>query len=281
MNAFEKFLKALDGQMTEPGLYGWFHLMFWAIMIVTIVLLIIFARKVDDKKFRLILIITSSIMILLEIYKQLNFSFDSETGEWDYQWYAFPLQFCSTPMYAMLLAGLVKKGKFQDMLLMYLSTFCIFAGLCVMFFPGDVFIETIGINIQTMIHHSAMVIIGVYILSTRRVEFTFKKFLGGAIIFAGFVLIALLLNIIMYNSGALNGETFNMFYISPYFDCTLPLVSLIYPVVPYIIFLLIYIIGFCLAALVVFYVSKLIFVLIDKNKNKQQRDEVVSTSKNE
>lgn len=29
MNAFEKFLKILDGKMVEPLAYGWFHLMCW------------------------------------------------------------------------------------------------------------------------------------------------------------------------------------------------------------------------------------------------------------
>lgn len=280
MNGFEKFLKALDGQMTEPPAYGWFHLMFWGIMIATIVLLVIFARKVDDKKFRLILIITASILILLEVYKQLNFSFNSQTGVWDYQWYSFPFQFCSTPMYIMLLAGLVKKGRFHDMLLTYLSTFCVFAGICVMIMPGDVFIETIGINIQTMIHHSAMVIIGIFILATGRVKLNIKNFLWSTLVFVGLVLIALLLNVILYNSGVLNGETFNMFFISPYFDCTLPLVSLIYPVVPYVVFLLIYIVGFCVAALIVFYLSKLVFFIIDKIKNKNNKTET-TTAKTE
>ena len=276
MNGFEKFLKALDGQMTEPTAFGWFHLMFWGIMIATIVLLVIFARKVDDKKFRLILIITASILMRLEVYKQLNFSFNSQTGVWDYQWYAFPFQFCSTPMYIMLLAGLVKKGRFQDMLLTYLSTFCVFAGICVMIMPGDVFIETIGINIQTMIHHSAMVIIGIFILATGRVKLNIKNFLLSTLVFVGLVLIALLLNVILYNSGVLNGETFNMFFISPYFDCTLPLVSLIYSVVPYVVFLLIYIVGFCAAALIVFYLSKLVFFIIDKIKNKNNKTETTT-----
>lgn len=32
MNAFEKFLKILDGKMVEPLAYGWFHLMCWGLL---------------------------------------------------------------------------------------------------------------------------------------------------------------------------------------------------------------------------------------------------------
>lgn len=210
-------------------------------------------------------------MLLLEAYKQLNFSFDSTAATWDYKWYAFPFQFCSTPMYVMLLAGIVKKGKFQDMLLSYLATFSVFAGICVMIIPTTVFISTIGINIQTMVHHSAMVIIGIYILSTKRVKLNVSSFLNGTLIFISFIVSALALNLILYNSNILNGETFNMFFISPYFDCELPLLSLIQPNVPYIVFLIIYVFGFIIAAFLVSLFAKLIMQKHNQRKFAKYR----------
>ena len=67
------------------------------------------------------------------------------------------------------------------------------------------------------------------------------------------IALAMIMNIVMYKTVLCNipDDVFNMFYISPYYGCTLPLLSSIYPVVPYPVFLIIYIIGFTLAAAIV------------------------------
>ena len=81
-------------------------------------------------------LITALVVILLEIYKQINYTFSYEGAiTFDYQWYAFPFQFCSTPMYVGLLVGLFRKGKIHDALCAYLATYAVFAGLCVMIYP--------------------------------------------------------------------------------------------------------------------------------------------------
>ena len=200
------------------------------------------------KMTRIVVLTYSIVTILLEVYKQLNFSFNSTTGEWHYQWYAFPFQFCSTPMYNGLIAGCVKKGKFQEFLYSYLATYALFAGLAVMFLPSDVFISTIGINIQTMICHGGMVVVGIFLFFSGMVKLEWKTILKALSVFCVLVFIALILNVIFNSTG--NTATFNMFFISPFLPCTLPLLSMIYPLVPYPIFLIIYIAGFTLAALV-------------------------------
>ncbi len=96
MNAFEKFLKILDGKMVEPLAYGWFHLMCWGIVILLTAFLCTFALKnrkegkSNDNFIRGVVLTYAILGIILEVYKQLNFSFNSTTGEWHYQWYAFP-----------------------------------------------------------------------------------------------------------------------------------------------------------------------------------------------
>jgi len=71
-------------------------------------------------------------------------------------------------------------------------------------------------------------------------------------------------------------ETFNMFYISWKFDCTLPVLSAIYPKVPYVVFLLLYIIGFSIAAAIVMSVAYGIKMLYGKIKGAK-----VATESNE
>lgn len=253
MNWFENILKVLDARMQTPTSYGWFHLLCLLIMIVLIVVVCLTCRNLSSKQFRIITLVVSIILILFEVYKQLNFSFDSNSGNWGYQWYAFPFQFCSTPMYVLFLIGVLKENKFQNYLCSFIATFGLFAGISVMLYPNDVFVSTIGINIQTMVHHGAMVVMGIFMYVSKRVEFKHKTILKGACVFICLVLIALALNIIFHYSG--NTSTFNMFYISPYFGCHLPILSIIYSNMPYIVFLLIYIFGFVLCGYIVLLIA--------------------------
>jgi hypothetical protein len=146
------------------------------------------------------------------------------------------------------LAGLLRKGKVHDALCAYLATFAVFAGTAVMIYPGDVFIETIGINIQTMICHGSMITLGIYLLYTGYVKLEHKTILKALPVFACTVLIALILNEVAYYSGLLETESFNMFFISRHMESTLPVYSLIHNAVPFPINLVIYIAGFTVAA---------------------------------
>ena len=267
LNFFGWLINVLDVQMEEPQMYGWFHLSFFALSIIIGIVLCKAYPKADFKTVRRILLITSLISIVLEAYKQFNysFSFDGQSVSFDYQWYAFPFQFCSTPMFVGLVATFVKKGKVHNALCGYLATFSVFAGLCVMLYPPQVFIGTIGINIQTMVCHGLMITVGIYLLYTGYVKAEHKTILGAIPVFAVCVLIAMVMNEIAKVTGLLERETFNMFYISPYCEPSLPVYSLVQQHVAYPWCLIIYIAVFSLAA----YIMLLIPILIKKIATKK------------
>lgn len=246
MQFWQNVLRILDLSMECPTLYGWFHLLWLAITVLAAVALCRWCRKEDAPR---VLLIIAIVVALLEVYKQVNYSFSYTDGiAYDYQWYAFPFQFCSTPMYIGLLAGLTRKGKVHRAACAYLATFAVFAGLCVMFYPGDVFVSTIGINIQTMICHGSMIFQGVYLLYSGYVKLEHKTILRAAGVFVICVGIAVVLNEIAYRTGLLETETFNMFFVSPYCAPSLPVYSLVQGVVPFPWCLIIYIVAFTLAA---------------------------------
>ena len=247
---FEQILAMLDGTMKTPDSFGWYHLLCIAI-VVGICALIIHKRHVfTPMRIRLNVGFTALVLILFEVYKQLNFSYNAEADTWGYQWYAFPFQFCSTPMYVMLVASFLKEGKVQRSLYSFLATYGFFAGLAVMCSPNDVFIETIGINIQTMVHHGFMVVAGVFMYATGAVKISHKTILHALPTFASLVALALTANILYHQFGDLD-QTFNMFFISPYYACTLPVLSTISKHVPYLVFLACYVFGFTAAGYIV------------------------------
>lgn len=263
-----EFLLWLQGKMTTPTNYSWFHIMFLVITVGVTVLLCLFFKDSDEKTFRRIILIAWIIIVVFEIYKEVIFSFnyDSE-NHWEYQWYSFPFQMCSTPFYVLPFIAFLPRGKFQkvsDAFMSYTSFYAFFAGLCVMLYPNDVFISTIGINIQTMIHHGSQVALGIFVSVWNRKRFGISYFLKGIIVFVGCIAVAFILNVTVPNF--VEG-TFNMFYIGPKYPSTLPVLSMIYPKVPYVVFLAIYIFGFTLASFIVFGVEYLIFNKGFKRKN--------------
>ena len=210
---------------------------------------------------------------MLEIYKQLIFSYNPATDVWSFQWYAFPFQFCATPMYLLPIVAVVKNEKVRDAIYSFLATYALFAGTAVMFYPSDVFISEIGINIQTMVHHGGMVALGVLMYTTGKAKFSHKTILKGLPVFTIFVTLALIMNVAFKYYGDPN-QTFNMFFISPYYPCTLPVLSMFFGVVPYPVFLLIYLFGFTLAGYVMLLIAmgshKLYTIVCEKMLPKKE-----------
>ena len=249
MSFLQNALKIMDLQMTTPGLYGWFHLLWLGITAGVSVYLSVFCRNDKDEQVRRRVLVTAVIVTVLELYKQINFSFSYTDGiKFDYQWYAFPFQFCSTPMYVGLLAGLTKKGKIHSAACAYLATYSVFAGVCVMLYPATVFVPEVGINIQTMFCHGSMIWVGAYLLATGYVKIEHKTVLRALPVFAVCVTLAVVGNEIAFRSGLLESESLNLFFISPYCDPHLPVYSIVQGIVPFPLCLVIYILGFTVAA---------------------------------
>ena len=250
MKWIESILIFLNSQMNDPTPFGWFHLLWLGITAGATILAVIYGPKLLKDQVNRIVLITALVVIALEIMKQVHYTFTmGENGiAADFQWFAFPFQFCSTPMYVGLIAGLIRKGKFYDCLCAYLATYAVFAGLAVMLYPNDVFTETTSINIQTMICHGSMIPIGALLYTSGVVKLEQKTVIKAACIFTVAVVMASVMNEIAHKSGLLDRETFNMFLISPYCAPSLPVYSLIQQVLPFPVSLMIYILGFTAAA---------------------------------
>ena len=253
------FLLITDWKIETPKTFGAFHLVALALTIGLAIILGIYGSKLSndqekcDKIAKRVTLIFGLILLTIEIYKQTLYTLDAG----HYQWYAFPYQFCSVPMYACLINAFIKNQKINNAIYYFLAMFGFVSGMAVMIYPGDVFVSTLTICIHTMIWHGSLVALGVFLMTSRKLgRNIFKEVIPGTIVFTCFLVGALLLDIVMYHAlfkeGAkFAGETFNMFFISPYFNCTLPILSIIYPKVPYIVFLFTYLIAFTLAAFIV------------------------------
>ncbi len=196
-----------------------------------------------------------------------SFNYNDGIVTWSFQWYIFPFQLCTMPLYIALICLFLKKCKLRDYLLSFVSLYTWIASLMVILMPDSCFTNQVIININTMYIHCFAFVFASFIIINEEVRFNFKTVIHSFFVFLVFVFIALMLNIIVYKSGVLNGQVFNMFYISPYFPCSLPVFSQIYEAVPYPVFLIIYILSLFIGLIIIYYLIKLINSCI-KDYNK-------------
>ena len=128
LTLFERIVFALQKTAERPSGYGWFHLLFFFLVVAVTIILCVFFRKISEKKFKTIIFIFWIVMVLFEVYKQIVYSFSVDGAVWDYQWYSFPFQFCSTPLYVLPFLIFLKDGKVKDGAILFICTFSLFAG---------------------------------------------------------------------------------------------------------------------------------------------------------
>ena len=267
MDLLISIFKIFAAEGDIPPSYGSYHFMWVGITLAFAVFMVCAFKNLDDKAVRKLAGGFWIALVVLEIIKQLVFSLRVSDGSfvWDYAWYIFPFQFCSTPMYIMLAAVLIKKQSVREALYCFLGTYGLFAGAAVMFYPSTVFTETIGINLQTMIHHGAMVVVGVMLYTCKKIPFSQRNALKGAPVFIVLVALALIMNI-LYGEFGNPDYDFNMFFISPYGSCLLPVFDTLQKSLPYPIFLGLYIVGFTVAG----YLMSLLAILGEKIAEKAE-----------
>ena len=261
-------------EMERPAVFSLFHICFLiAFLVATVGISLWLYKNPSDKTVRIFTAVCWGVMLLFEIYKQINFAFsynaETNTVTWDYDWHSFPFQLCSSPLYLFPFAAFLKDGKFRDTILAYLCTFAFFGGFVVMIYPGTVFTEDVLINVQTMVHHGLQTLVGIVLTVSYRKKLTWKTFATSFIVFAGMLSIAQFLNWFVPDV-IRTQDKFTMFSLSWKYGCELPILDQIYEKAPYVVFLLCYIVGFVIVATIVFLIIKLVLFISAKRREAKK-----------
>ena len=276
MSLFDQFMLSLGATMEEPMAFGAFHLLCIGIMVVMILILFLLRRRHSEKQLKIVIGVYGIVAFILELLKQISWSYNYDLTynivTWDFTWYSAPFQLCTTPIFVTLICLFLKKGKVRDSLLSYMAFYTIWGSFTTIILPDSCLIDEILINIHTMWLHLGGFVVSSYLLFSNELEFKKDNLYGAIKIFIEFVAIAMILNIGVYNSGILNGETFDMFYISPYFEKSLPVFMDLYKILPYPLYLISYIFILTIGAIVVYNVTKFIKSRFSKTKIKRVKN---------
>lgn len=223
---------------SRPVVYGAFHSLS-LVLVLGLCLLMILLRKHlprGERPLRRSLWLFGMGLLLLELGKQLVYSYDPVAG-WAYNWSRFPFQFCSSPIYIALVAMCLREGRVRKTCLAFLATYSPVAGCAVLFWPSsDVFSPILFLDIHTMLWHGAMVLFGLYLWLSGAVRPSVSTALRAFLLFLPLNFIALGLNEAAHFMGFAGAYEFNMFYISRYYTCHIPLLSWVQAHAPYPVF---------------------------------------------
>lgn len=244
VSLLEKLLTTTPRLAAAPRRFEAFHLCSVAILLALAAAMILFRQRLPrgEKNLRRTLMFFGVGLLLLEIGKQVVCSYDPQRG-WAYDWSRFPFQFCSTPIYAALMAMCMKDHPWRRSLLCFLATYTPMAGAAVLIYPSRyVFHEILFLNVQTMVWHGAMLLFGLYLWLVEVVRPGWETAWRSAAVFAPLNCLALALNEAAYAWGFAAGYDFNMFYIGRLGRCRIPVLSWIQNTCPYVVFFLAYVV---------------------------------------
>ncbi len=219
MSFIEEFVRSTHVEVeNRPEPYGLFHILFALLSITLIVVACYFMRKNKDNTFRLVLLSVGTLLILSEIYKQIYYVYAA--GGEGYDWYIFPFQLCSVPMYLSVAVGLMKKNKVRDALCEYLVSVGFLGGIMAFIEPSGILNGYYFTLIHSCLWHALLIFIALYILFTDNACRSIKDYGKSMIVTGGVVAAATVLNIIFRAK-----TDFNMCYISPFYNTPLAVFS--------------------------------------------------------
>lgn len=245
-------LQLLDTRMQTPQPYGLFHIA-WVLAALLAVFLL--RNKSGEMYTRRVFAIYGWTALALEALKQFSWSFSYNAQGllvFDYQWYAAPFQMCTTPAYVAVAYLFVRSARLRAALRGYLAYFTLLASIAVALLPNTIYTDEVLINVHTSFLHMGGLFLSLWLLVSGRVK-SRRDFWDGYLVFLCFAGIALLMNIAVYHwfDLAKKGAFFDMFYISPYYISVVPVFSTLDSLLPYPLFLLMYLFAFLLGGVLV------------------------------
>ena len=98
-------------------------------------------------------------MLSSEIWKQFALTFTLGGGS--YNWWYFPFQLCSIPMYILLAYPWVRRESARRMLLSFLMSFCLLGGIAVFADTSGLLYPLTALTVHSWIWHFLLILIGI------------------------------------------------------------------------------------------------------------------------
>ncbi len=202
--------------VNRPQMYGPFHLITLGVIAAGCVAAWLVLRRLQERTLIRVVFFLGLTMLLMEVWKQwfsYVYVFERQVNLW-----FFPWQLCSMAMYCAFFVPFCRRPG-QNALLVFLSTFSLFAAVIALIVPSDMLRPYVLLTAHGFLYHGMMIVLALAaMLAVYRREDV--KFAPAVRLFAWMAAVAEVINVV---SHMLLHDIYrepNMFYITPYYEST-------------------------------------------------------------
>ena len=201
------------------------------------------------------------IMFISEIWKQITLTFVLGGGR--YNWWYFPFQLCSIPMYLLLLYPWLRQKVARRILLTFLMSYTLLGGIAVFADPSGLHYPLVSLTVHSYLWHILLILVGilsalVYFRCAH--EKALRAFAGSTGLYLFFCMLAELFNLSFDRFG-----TINMFYINPGYQMQQIIFSDLSVRIGNTPAILLYMVSTILGAFFLFLIWQFIFLLLGRS----------------
>lgn len=215
-----------------------------------------YLASLSDRSFSRFLFGCGIFLSACELYKQIFLYVVINGGHYD--WWFFPFQLCSLPMYLCLILPFLREGSFKTTLYTFMQDFNLLGGLAALIIPEGFRHIHWSLTLHGYVWHILLVLIGLSIALSGRSDQSQKGYIRTIPVFVICCCIATLIN--LYTPGRGRAD---MFYITPYSPSSQPVFHELALILGNIPANLLYLGAICLGG----YVVHRIFSLIGRYQN--------------
>ena len=216
LDAMDEWLKQLLAltawPMEPPPLFGTFHLSAFILSLLIPILLARFMksriRNTEAHLFHL-----GVFLACMELYKQLFLYL--AVNDMHYNFWYFPFQLCSMPMYICLALPLLG-GRAKETAYTFLFDFTLPGALLALIFPADMMRPYVTMTAHAFLWHAVLIYISLTVFHAGLLKKDRKSFFSAAALYLVLAFAAFVLNLLL-DPLAEYGSRPGLFYLSPYY----------------------------------------------------------------
>lgn len=231
-SAIYKFLNMTAWRMDAPELFGGFHIAAALIAAAAaIAAAVFFSRRAETEHYvRKVLSVTGWILVLLEVYKQFFLYYIVNGGAYD--WWYFPFQLCSVPMYLCVMLPVFRYFA-RVKIVTFLGGYTFVSAAAALIFPEDILRPYITLTVHGFLWHGLLLFISLFILLCGCNDTSVRGLLKASRLFAILSFIAICINVVVEPimpvirsmHQAVTHDWAAMFYLNPFHLSPQPLVG--------------------------------------------------------
>ena len=217
-------------KMEVPQLFGGFHI---AALVLTAAAALcaaaVCARRIRSAgagRASLVRILSACgwILAVLELYKQLFLYYVVNSGAYD--WWFFPFQLCSVPMYLCILLPFIG-SRLRSTFITFMGSYTFISAAAALIYPEDYLRSYTTLTVHGFLWHGILLFISLMIIFSGAADTGIRGILKAAALFAVLCIAAVLINTAAESlmQPGLPHDHAAMFYLNPYHLSPQPLVS--------------------------------------------------------